>query len=57
MEQMINAVMRAITAAANFFVGGASFALSNPWFLGLTVIMLLSAGKSMRIGKLFSVKG
>lgn len=57
MEGMINAVIRGITAAANFFVAGCSLAISNPWFLALTAIMLLSGGKSLKLGKIFAVKG
>jgi len=57
MENMMNAVIRAIAAAANYFVAAASLAISNPWFLILTVVMLISSGKSLKIGKLFAVKG
>lgn len=57
MEQMMNAVMKAITAAASFFIAAVSFAVSNPLFLGLTVLMLISGGKSLKLGRIFSVKG
>ena len=57
MQNMMNAVIRAIAAAANYFVAAASLAISNPWFLILTVVMLISGGKSLKIGKLFAIKG
>ena len=57
MEQMMNAVMKAISAGASYFIAAVSFAVSNPLFLGLTVLMLLSAGKSLKLGRIFSVKG
>lgn len=57
MEQMMNAVMKGITAAASYFIAAVSLAVSNPLFLGLTVLMLISAGKSLKLGRIFSIKG
>lgn len=57
MEQMMNAVIKAISAGASYFIAAVSLAVSNPLFLGFTVIMLLSAGKSLKLGRLFSAKG
>jgi hypothetical protein len=57
MDQMINAVMRGITAAASYFVAAVSLAIQNPLFLGITALMLISGGKSLKLGRLFSVKG
>ena len=57
MDQMINAVMRGITAAASYFVAAVSLAITNPIFLGITALMLISGGKSLKLGRLFSVKG
>ncbi|MFV0516780.1 MAG: hypothetical protein ACK5MV_05235 [Aminipila sp.] len=57
MEAMLNALIRGLTAAANFFVAACSLAISNPWFLALTVLMLISGGKSLKLGKIFAVKG
>lgn len=57
MERMMSAVMSGITAAASYFVAAVSFAISNPLFLGLSALMLISGGKSLKLGKVFSVKG
>ena len=57
MDQMINAVMKGITAAASYLVAAVSLAIQNPLFLGLTVLMLISGGKSLKLGRIFSVKG
>lgn len=57
MQNMMNAVLKAITAGANYFVAACSVAISNPWFLILTILLLLSAGKSLKVGKFFAVKG
>lgn len=57
MDQMISAVMRGITAGASYFVAAVSFAISNPAFLAITALMLISGGKSLKLGRVFSVKG
>lgn len=57
MDTMINAVMKAITAAASYFIAAVSLAVSNPIFLGGTILLLLSAGKSLKLGRIFSAKG
>ncbi len=57
MDQMVNAVMRGITAAASYFVAAVSLAIKNPLFLGLTILMLISGGKSLKLGRIVSVKG
>jgi len=57
MDQMISAVMRGITAGASYFVAAVSFAISNPAFLAITALMLISGGKSLKLGRIFSVKG
>ena len=57
MDALVTNVISAISAAAYYFRAAISLAVSNPWFLGLTVLMLLSAGKSLKIGKIFAVKG
>lgn len=57
MDQMMNAILKAITAAASYFIAAVSLAVSNPIFLGFTVVLLLTAGKSLKLGRIFSAKG
>lgn len=57
METMIQAIFRGIAAAANYFTAAVTLALRNPWLLALTALMLISSGKSFRLGKAISVKG
>jgi len=44
-------------AFAYYFKSAISFLVSNPYMLGFSVILLLSAGKSMKLGKIVSAKG
>ncbi len=57
MELMMVAIFRGIAAAANYFAAAVTLAIRNPWLLALSAIMLISAGKSLKVGRVFSVKG
>ena len=57
MENMITSIYRGIAAAANYFAAAVTLAIKNPWLLALTALMLISSGKSLKIGRAFSVKG
>lgn len=57
MNELVTNVGSAVSAAAYYFKAAVSLAVSNPVFLGLTVLLMLSAGKSLKLGKVFSVKG
>lgn len=56
-NSIVNSAAGAINAAAKYFTAAVSLAVSNPFFLGFTVILLISAGKSLKLGKVISVKG
>ena len=57
MNTMMNAVINAITAAASYFIAAVSLAIKNPVFLALTVLLLITGGKSLKLGRILSVKG
>jgi len=57
MDNMMVAIFRGIAAAANYFAAAVTLAIRNPWLLALSAIMLISAGKSLKVGRVFSVKG
>jgi hypothetical protein len=44
-------------AAAYYFKAGVALVVSNPLFLGATIILLLTAGKSLKLGRIVSAKG
>jgi len=53
----MNNLAGVFNAATYYFRAAVSLATRNPVFLGLTILMLLGAGKSMKLGRIFSVKG
>ena len=57
MDMMLVSIFRAISAGANYFAAAIGLAIKNPWLLALSALMLISAGKSMKVGRVFSVKG
>lgn len=57
MDIMINSIFRGISAAANYFAAALTLAMRNPWLLALSGLMLISKGKSMKLGRALSVKG
>jgi hypothetical protein len=57
MNELTNNVFTGISAGIYYFKSAVSLLVSNPWFLGLSVLMLLSAGKSFKIGKILDAKG
>jgi len=57
MNSVLNNAMGIFNAASHFFQAAVQLTTRNPWFLGLAILMLIGAGKSLKIGRLFSVKG
>lgn len=57
MDNILNNMAAAFNAAAYYFVSAISLAVSNKYFLGFTILLLLTAGKSLKIGRLLSAKG
>ena len=57
MGDLTNNAISGISAGIYYFKSAVSLLVSNPWFQGLSVIMLLSAGKSFKIGRVVSAKG
>ena len=57
MGSAINNLWGIFNAAAYYFKSAVALVTSNIYFLGLTVILLLFTGKSLRVGKLFGMKG
>lgn len=44
-------------AAAYYFKASVSLLVSNPYLLGFSVLLLLTAGKSLKLGRIVSAKG
>mgnify|MGYP007054805039 FL=1 len=57
MENILNNLAAALNALAYYFVSAISLIVSNKYFLGITILLLLFAGKSLKIGRLISAKG
>lgn len=57
MNNLVENLVGAASAGAYYFKSAVSLAVKNPVFLGITVLMLLSGGKSIKIGKSISAKG
>lgn len=57
MDNILNNMAAAFNAAAYYFVSAISLAVSNKYFLGFTILLLLTAGKSLKVGRLLSAKG
>lgn len=57
MDNIINIIVSGLASAVYYFKEAVKLATSNPYFLGFTIILLLTAGKSLKIGKLVSAKG
>ena len=57
MNELTNNAMSGINAGIYYFKSAVSLLVSNPWFLGLSIVMLMSAGKSFKIGRVVSAKG
>ena len=57
MDNILNNMAAAFNAAAYYFVSAISLAVSNKYFLGFTILLLLTARKSLKVGRLLSAKG
>lgn len=57
MEKMLNNFMAMLSAVFYYIQAAVSLAISNKWFMGLSVILLLTTNKSIKIGKLLGYKG
>ena len=57
MNEIMNNLGGVFNAATYYFKAAVALATKNPLFLGFTIILLLSAGKSAKLGRIVSVKG
>lgn len=57
MEKMLNNFMAALSAMFYYVSAAVSLAVSNKWFMGLSLFLLLTTNKSLKIGKLLGYKG
>lgn len=57
MDNILNTFVSGLAAGVYYFKAAVSLAVSNPYFLGFTIVLLLTAGKSLKIGRLISAKG
>lgn len=57
MDNIINNLAQAFNALMYYIVAGVSLVTSNRYLLGISVFLLLFAGKSLKIGKLINAKG
>lgn len=57
MNNMVDTFAGGLAAAVYYFKSFVALAVSNPYFLGFTGILLLTAGKSLKIGRIVSAKG
>lgn len=57
MSDILTNAAGVFNATAYYFKSAVALVVSNPVFLGATVILLLTAGKSLRLGRIVSAKG
>ena len=57
MEKMLNNFMAMLSAVFYYIQAAVSLAISNKLFMGLSVILLLTTNKSIKIGKFLGYKG
>lgn len=57
MEKMLNNFMAALSAMFYYVSAAVSLAVSNKWFMGLSLFLLLTTNKSLKIGRLLGYKG
>ena len=57
MNNLFDTMAAGMGAAVYYFKSAVALAVSNPIFLGFTVVLLLTAGKSLKIGRIVSAKG
>ncbi len=57
MNDILTNAAGVFNAAAYYFKAAVSLLVSNPYFLGFSIILLLTAGKSVKLGRIVSAKG
>lgn len=57
MENILNNFAAAFNAVMYYIVAGISLLVSNKYFLGFSLVLLLITNKSLKISKLLNVKG
>ena len=57
MNGVFNNLGGAMNAAAHWFKAAVALATSNPYLLGFTIIAVFWTGKSLKLGRILTVKG
>ncbi|MBR0596591.1 hypothetical protein [Sinanaerobacter chloroacetimidivorans] len=57
MNDILTNAAGVFNAAAYYFKSAVALLVSNPYFLGFSVVLLLTAGKSLKLGRIVSAKG
>lgn len=57
MDKILNNAAAVFNAVAYYIASAISLVVSNKYFLGATVLLILTAGKSFSIGKIVKAKG
>ena len=57
MNDILTNAAGVFNAAAYYFKAAVAFLVSNPILLGGSLLLLLTAGKSLKIGRIFSARG
>lgn len=56
-KNILNSAYGILGAATYFIQSAVSYITRNPMFFGVTLLLLLSSNKSVKLGKVFSAKG
>ncbi len=56
MESVVNNFWEVLNAVFYYIKAAISLVTSNIYFLGLTIILIMAVGKSLKIGKIISAK-
>lgn len=54
LDNLMNLIVRAFTAAVNLGVAAANMLIGNPYLLGFSIIMLVTLNRSFKLGRLAS---
>lgn len=57
MNSILDSAAGVFNAAAYYFKAAIALLVSNPLLLGGSVLLLLTAGKSLKLGRIVSAKG
>ena len=57
MENILNNFAAAFNAVMYYIVSGIYLLVSNKYFLGFSIVLLLITNKSLKVSKLLNVKG